>query len=86
MKLNIKAVALACGLICGVGLFLVTWWVILLDGATNEATIIARVDRGYSISAGGSIIGLLYGLVDGAICGAIFAWLNNFFVTKFSAD
>ena len=86
MKLNVMAFALACGLVCGVGLFLVTWWVIILDGATNEATIIARVYRGYSISAGGSFIGLLWGLVDGAICGAIFAWLYNLFVTKFTAD
>lgn len=86
MKLNVKAFALACGLVCGVGLFLVTWWVIILDGATNEATIIARVYRGYSISAGGSFIGLLWGLVDGVIVGAIFAWLYNIFVTKFTAD
>ncbi|MEE9466407.1 MAG: bacteriophage holin [Candidatus Neomarinimicrobiota bacterium] len=86
MKLNVKAVALSCGLVCGVGLFLLTWWVIILDGATGEATVIARVYRGYSISAGGSFIGLLYGLADGVIGGAIFAWLYNRFAAKFNAD
>jgi len=86
MKLNIKALALTGGLVWGVGLFLLTWWVIFFDGATGEATIIGRVYRGYTISAGGSFIGLLYGLADGVICGAIFAWLYNRFAANFHAD
>ena len=28
MKLDVKAFALSCGLIWGVGLFLVTWWIV----------------------------------------------------------
>jgi hypothetical protein len=34
MRLNIKAFALACGLIWGLGLFCMAWWLILLEGAT----------------------------------------------------
>ena len=77
MKLNVKAFALTCGLILGFGLFELTWWIIFFEGATGEPTIIGRVYRGYTISPVGSIIGLIWGFVDGLIGGAIFAWLYN---------
>lgn len=79
MKLNVKACALACGLLWGVGLLALTWWIILFEGATGDITFIGRLYRGYSITPAGSVIGLLWGLVDGAIGGAIFAWLYNKF-------
>ena len=77
MKLDVKALALSCGLIWGLGLFLVTWWVILLDGASGEVTWLGHVYRGYSISPVGSVIGGAWGFVDGAIGGAILAMLYN---------
>jgi len=77
MKLNIKAFALACGLIWGLGLFLLTWWIIAIEGITEEVTFIGRIYRGYSITPLGSFIGLIWALIDGAIGGAIFAWLYN---------
>ena len=83
MKLNIKAFALALGLIWGVGIFLLTWWIIAFEGSTGEPTLIGRLYRGYSISPLGSIIGLLYGVVDGVVGGAVFAWLYNTFATLF---
>ena len=77
MKLNVKAFALACGLVWGVGLFLMTWWLIALDGATGEATFLGHIYRGYNVSPAGSVIGLVWAFIDGAIGGAIFAWLYN---------
>lgn len=77
MKLNLKAFALACGLIWGIGLFLLTWWVIAFEGATHEMTLIGHLYRGYNISAAGSFIGLAWGFADGLIGGAVFAWLYN---------
>ncbi len=85
MKLNVKALALASGLIWGFGLFLLTWWVMMFDGATGEATLIGKLYRGYSISPGGSVIGLAWGGADGAIGGAIFAWLYNALTERFTA-
>ena len=82
MKLNVKAFAFTCGLIWGIGLFALTWWIINFDGATGEITFIGRVYRGYSISPVGSIAGLTWGFVDGLIGGAIFAWLYNLMTTK----
>lgn len=78
MKLNVKAFALAFGLIWGFGLFFLTWWIIAFDGATRDITLIGRLYRGYNISPLGSFIGLLWALIDGAVGGAIFAWLYNF--------
>jgi hypothetical protein len=45
----------------------------------------ASIYPGYKASAGFGqvIIGTLYGLVDGAIGGAIFAWLHNWLATFF---
>ena len=77
MKLDVKAFALSCGLIWGVGLFLVTWWIIAMDGSATTTTFLGRVYRGYSMTPMGSVIGLGWGLVDGAIGGAVFAWLYN---------
>jgi hypothetical protein len=78
MKLNVKAFALAFGLLWGFGLLFLTWWIIAFDGATGEITLIGRLYRGYSITPLGSVIGLLWALLDGAVGGAIFAWLYNF--------
>ena len=77
MKFNVKATALTCGLIWGLGLFVLTWWIIAFDGPTGESTFIGRVYRGYSISPTGSLAGLVWGFLDGAIGGALFAWLYN---------
>ncbi|WP_455246052.1 bacteriophage holin [Petrachloros mirabilis] len=77
MKLNVKAWGLTCGLIWGLGLFFLTWWIIAFDGQTGEVTIIGRLYRGYSISAMGSLVGMIWAFFDGLIGGAIFAWLYN---------
>jgi hypothetical protein len=82
MRLNIKAFAFASGLFWGVSVFLLTWWLIALEGATGEATMLGRIYKGYSISPGGSLIGLGWALVDGCIAGAIFAWLYNFMLAR----
>ena len=80
MKLNVKAFALTCGLLWGLGVFLLTWWIMAFDGPTGEATLLGRVYRGYCITPLGSVIGLAWALADGLIGGAIFAWLYNLFV------
>ena len=82
MRLDIKAFALTCGLIWGLGLFCITWWIIAFDGQTNDPTLIGNVYRGYNVSATGSFIGLAYGLFDGLIGGAVFAWLYNTIARK----
>ena len=82
MKLNVTAFAVTCGLVWGFGLFFLTWWIIAFDGATGDVTFLGRLYRGYTISPEGSFIGLVWALLDGAIGGAIFAWLYNLIVGK----
>jgi hypothetical protein len=77
MKLNTKAFALTSGIIWGLGLFFLTWWMIAFGGATGEKTMIGKIYIGYSISAAGSLIGLVWGFADALVGGAIFAWLYN---------
>ena len=82
MKLDVKAFALACGLIWGFGLFALTWWIIAFDGASGEPTIIGQLYRGYTISPAGSVIGLIWAFFDALVGGAIFAWLYNWLAAK----
>lgn len=77
MKLSCKALALTTGILWGLTIFIVTWWIIVLDGATGEVPWLGHIYRGYNISLAGSFIGLVWGVVDGMIGGAIFAWLYN---------
>lgn len=79
MKLDLKAFALTCGLLWGVALFAITWWIIFFDGASDAPTLIGRVYRGYSITPIGSLVGLLWGLADGFGGGLCFAWVYNRF-------
>ena len=54
MKLNVKAFALTCGLVWGVGLFLLTWWIIAFHGASGGKTFLGLFYLGYNISPLGS--------------------------------
>ena len=85
MRLNVKAFALTCGLVWGFGVLFLTWWIIAFDGATGQVTFIGRIYRGYNVSPIGSVIGLIWALIDGLIGGAIFAWLYNVIATRISS-
>ena len=76
-KLNVKALALTCGIFWGGFMFFIAWWLIILEGFNAEPTFFTRMYPGYSYSALGSVIGLAWGFVDGLICGLIFGWLYN---------
>ncbi|MEA3444567.1 MAG: bacteriophage holin [Bacteroidota bacterium] len=80
MKLNVKAFAISTAIIGGALIFLLTWWMIIVDGATESRTFIAKIFLGYSISPIGSLIGMAWAFVDGLIIGAVFAWIYNFIV------
>lgn len=86
MKLSVRSFALACGIILGVAIFLITWWLIIIYGISGDKTAIGIVYVGYNISPLGSLIGLGYGFVDGLIFGGVFAWLYNRLLPKKSAE
>jgi hypothetical protein len=71
MKLSVKGLALASGILWGASIFLARGY---------DGRLIAQLNHfyiGYSYSVVGAFVGLVWGFVDGAVCGAIFAWLYN---------
>ena len=84
MKLNVLAVGLACGLIWGLGLFIITWWIIMFDGQqAGETLVLGLIYRGYEVTTMGSVVGLVWGFFDGLVGGMIFAWLYNLLAGRF---
>ncbi len=83
MKLDVKALALTGGLIWGIlAMFLSGVANLIWVGyAQGFLDVMASVYPGYNATAsfGQVIIGTLYGLVDGAVAGALFAWVYNCF-------
>ena len=64
MRLNGKALGLAFGVLWGVTVFGGTL-VVLAVGGGEHLQLLSRFYLGYSVSAVGSIVGLVYGFVDG---------------------
>jgi len=79
MKLDIRATAIAFGLCWGGFLLIITWWIMFLEGPSNTETFIGKFYLGYSLTPIGSFIGFIWGMIDGAIGGAVFAWIYNKF-------
>ncbi|MFG0252052.1 MAG: hypothetical protein ACF8NJ_04175 [Phycisphaerales bacterium JB038] len=79
MRLNVCAFALALGILWGLAVFAITWWVIIWQGISDppEITLLGRVYKGYSVSYLGSAIGLAWGLGSAFVAGGVFAWLYN---------
>lgn len=79
MSLNAKAVGIAFGIAWGAGVLCVglahlVWPA--YGGAFLD--LVASVYPGYQVGGLGSVIvGTLYALVDGAVCGAVIAWIYN---------
>lgn len=79
MKLNARALAITAGIFWGVVVMLATWWVLLFHTGGQTIKLLQNFYIGYSVSIVGSLLGLVWGFVDGLICGYIFATLYNLF-------
>ncbi|MGE4542780.1 MAG: hypothetical protein AB7D06_01600 [Pedobacter sp.] len=87
MRLNITALSITVALLWSGAIFLV--------GLANLAwppyglvflELTASIYPGYHADPhfGSVVVGTLYGLLDGFICGAVFGWLYNFLAGRFS--
>lgn len=88
MKLNLKALVLTAGVLWALAVFLVGVLNLIWSGyGVAFLQLIASIYPGYHAtrSVGDLIVGSLYALVDGAICGLVFGWLYNVFAGKKSA-
>lgn len=74
VKINTLLLAIVFGLVCGVGLFLITY-ISLLRGLPNPGhylNLLGVFLPGYSVSHMGAFIGLFWGTIIGAALSAIF--------------
>lgn len=89
MKLNLKALALAAGILWAAAVLLVGIGNLIWSGyGATFLQCVASIYPGYhaSRSLGDLIVGTLYALVDGAVAGVVFGWLYNWVVGKQSAS
>ena len=82
MRFDIKAFAIASGLMYGFILFVSVWW-LMARGYSNQETLLSMVYPYLTISPLGSLLALIYGLFDGVIIGALFAWLYKHLAQTF---
>ena len=76
--MNVKAFAVAAGTLWGFLLFALT----LLEaarGVGHTLGVLSALYLGYSVTYLGSVVGLVYRFVSGALIGAAFCWLYNRF-------
>ena len=85
MKLKPLALALTSGILWGVAVMFATWWILIIGSGGKTIGALANFYPGYSVSLVGGLIGLLWGFVDGIICGYIFAQLYNLFIKEKTA-
>jgi hypothetical protein len=85
MKFNLKALALTSGILWAAAVFFTGIANLIWAGyGTTFLQVMASIYPGYEVtrSFGGVVVGTLYALVDGAVCGLIFAWLYNVFAGR----
>jgi hypothetical protein len=90
MKLNLRALSIACGILTGAAILIVGIANIAWNGyGIKFLEIMASVYPGYDASGsiGDMIVGTLYGVVDGLVFGWVFGWLyNRFTVVRVSPE
>jgi len=86
MKLSVKSLAFTAALMWGILAMLLTGLANLIWPSYGREflQVMASVYPGYHAtpSLGQVVIGTLYGLVDGAVCGAVLGWLYNVFLGR----
>ncbi|MEP6960349.1 MAG: hypothetical protein ABI980_16610, partial [Nitrospirota bacterium] len=78
-RIKSGALALVCGLIGGVGLFVMTVWLVVKDGpqAGQHLQLLSNYFIGYSVTWPGAFVGLLYGAMTGGVVGWVVGTVYN---------
>jgi len=82
--LNIKAFALACGIFWAVSVVLFAFLAATTGICQAFVDLMANCYPGYGATLQGALIGAVWALADGLVCGAIFSWLYNLCAKKVS--
>ena len=76
-KLDRRIFGVSLGIVSGVLLAAVTWFMVLTQTATPNLEVLSEYLPGYTVTPFGSVVGLLYGFVYGFLIGWLFALLRN---------
>lgn len=79
MRLSVKGLAVSAGILWGAAVFLVGLGNHIRPGYGRAfLNVMDSIYPGYHVGGLGNVfLGGLYGIVDGVIAGAVFAWLYN---------
>ncbi len=77
--MNAKVFGLALGIVCGLGLFLATNWLVVKGGEPvgPHLALLSQYFVGYRVSFAGSFVGFLYGFACGTLTGSFIGWFYN---------
>jgi hypothetical protein len=78
-RIKADALALVCGLIGGLGLFVMTAWLVLKGGPQpgQHLQLLSNFFIGYSVTWAGAFVGLVYGAVTGGLIGLAVGRIYN---------
>jgi hypothetical protein len=78
-RMHALATGIAAGVVCGLGLFAATLWLVLKGGEVvgPHLALLGQYFIGYSVSWPGSFIGLLYGFLAGFLLGYVTSQIYN---------
>jgi hypothetical protein len=79
VRLNAVLTGVVLGLLCGIGLFLATIWLVIKGGPHPGAHLIllSQYFPGYTISVLGSLVGFIYAFLIGFLTGCLLGFVYN---------
>ncbi len=82
IRIQSGVLAIVCAVLGGLLLFLMTIWLLIKDGpgAGPHLSLLGNYFIGYSVTWGGSIVGLFYGALTGGIVGWVIGTIYNMVV------
>lgn len=82
MKLDVKAFALASGVVSGIISLVVALFVVLTERGLKFLEMVAAFHPGYTPTVLGAVISAIWMLIYGLIVGALFAYVYNSFAKE----
>ena len=79
-RIKTNALAVVCAIMGGLGLFVMTAWLLIKDGPNvgEHLQLLSNYFIGYSVTWWGSVVGLFYG----ALCGGVMGWTVGMIYNK----
>jgi hypothetical protein len=76
-RFNVKALSIAGGVLWGMYMLLIGWAAWLFNWGSGFVAAMSSVYIGFRPTFFGGIVGAVWGFIDGAVAGAIIAWVYN---------